>query len=104
MELTEEFGRYLGYISESLGRSERKVGLRDYCRGLMFPLQRKSIEPLAAAIDLIAISYRGGAGGRDRRGRLVFTIQCPALEMTPEVPSVAAKHGSSAIAVANDSD
>src|SRR6202022_1397630 len=51
MELTEEFGRYLGHISESLGRSERKVGLRDYCRGLMLPLQRKSTEPLAAAID-----------------------------------------------------
>src|ERR1700674_4911487 len=51
MELTEEFGRYLGHISESLGRSERKVGWRDYCRGLMLPLQRKSIEPLAAAID-----------------------------------------------------
>lgn len=51
MELTEEFARYLGHISESLGRSERKAGLKDYCRGLMLPLKRKSIEPLAAAID-----------------------------------------------------
>lgn len=51
MELTEEFARYLGHISESLGRSERKAGLKDYCRGLMLPLQRKSIEPLAAALD-----------------------------------------------------
>jgi SRSO17 transposase len=51
MELTEEFGRYLGHISASLGRAERKAGLREYCRGLMLPLKRKSIEPLAAAID-----------------------------------------------------
>src|SRR5450759_5725281 len=51
MELTEEFGRYLGHISASLGRAERKAGLQEYCRGLMLPVKRKSIEPLAAAID-----------------------------------------------------
>jgi SRSO17 transposase len=51
MELSEEFARYLGYISASLGRAERKTGLQDYCRALMLPLKRKSIEPLAAAID-----------------------------------------------------
>src|ERR1700675_3850273 len=51
MELNEEFARYLGYISASLGRAERKTGLQEYCRALMLPLKRKSIEPLAAAID-----------------------------------------------------
>jgi SRSO17 transposase len=51
MELTEEFGRYLEHVSEGLGRSERKVGLKNYCQGLMLPLKRKSMEPLAAAID-----------------------------------------------------
>ena len=51
MELSEEFGRYLGHISASLGRAERKAGLQEYCRALMLPLKRKSIEPLAAAID-----------------------------------------------------
>jgi SRSO17 transposase len=51
MELTEQFARYLGYISASLGRAERKAGLQEYCRALMLPLKRKSIEPLAAAID-----------------------------------------------------
>jgi hypothetical protein len=60
------------------------------------------VPSLTAAIDLIAISCRGGAGGRDCRGRLVFFIQCPALETTPEVTSVATKHGSSAMAVPND--
>ena len=51
MELIEEFAKYLDHVSAGLGRSERKVGLTDYCRGLMLPLKRKSFEPLAAAID-----------------------------------------------------
>ena len=41
----------LDHISEELGRSERKVYLKDYCEGLMLPLKRKSIGSLAAAID-----------------------------------------------------
>jgi len=51
MELTDEFERYLEHVSEGLGRSERKLGLKKYCGGLMLPLKRKSMEPLAAAID-----------------------------------------------------
>ncbi len=51
MELSEEFGRYLDHVSAGLGRSERKVGLKNYCQGLMLPLKRKSMEPLAAALD-----------------------------------------------------
>ena len=51
MELSEEFGRYLGHISAGLGRPERKTGLHEYCQALMLPLKRKSIEPLAAAMD-----------------------------------------------------
>ena len=51
MELSEEFGRYLGHISASLGRPEHKTGLHEYCQALMLPLKRKSIEPLAAALD-----------------------------------------------------
>jgi SRSO17 transposase len=51
MELTAEFTRYLEHVGEGLGRSERRLGLKDYCSALMLPLKRKSIEPLAAAID-----------------------------------------------------
>src|ERR1022692_3089706 len=32
-----------------LGRADRGAGLKDYCTGLMLPLERKSVEPLAAA-------------------------------------------------------
>ncbi len=51
MELTAEFTRYLEHVGDGLGRCERKLGLKDYCSALMLPLKRKSIEPLAAAID-----------------------------------------------------
>jgi SRSO17 transposase len=51
MELIEEFANYLDHLTEGLGRLERKLGLKDYCRALMLPLRRKSIEPLAAAVD-----------------------------------------------------
>jgi SRSO17 transposase len=51
LELTGQFERYLDHLGECLGRLERKLGLKDYCSALMLPLKRKSIEPLAAAID-----------------------------------------------------
>jgi SRSO17 transposase len=51
MEFTQEFTRYLEHVAAGLGRVERQLGLMDYCRALMLPLKRKSIEPLAAAID-----------------------------------------------------
>ena len=51
MELTADFTRYLEHVGDCLGRAERKLGLKDYCRALMLPLKRKSVEPLAAAID-----------------------------------------------------
>ena len=51
MELTGQFERYLDHVGECLGRVDRRLGLKDYCSALMLPLKRKSIEPLAAAID-----------------------------------------------------
>jgi len=51
MELTAEFTRYLEHVGEGVGRCERKGSLKNYCSALMLPLKRKSIEPLAAAID-----------------------------------------------------
>jgi SRSO17 transposase len=44
--------RFLAYVealASVLGHVDRAGPLRDYCTGLMLPLERKSIEPLAAA-------------------------------------------------------
>src|ERR1035437_207442 len=51
VNLTNEFGDYLEQLSEGLGRTARKVGLINYCSGLMLPLKHKSIEPLAGSLD-----------------------------------------------------
>jgi len=58
MELTGEFERYLDHVGQPLGRSDRKSTLRDYCSALMLPLKRKSVEPLAAAIDPLHVRSR----------------------------------------------
>ena len=48
MEELREFERYMAHLSEGLGHSDRHAGLRGYCTGLMAPLDRKSVEPMAA--------------------------------------------------------
>ena len=58
MEMIQEFAKYLEHVSQGVGRSERKASLRDYCQGLMLPLKRKSMEPLAAALDATHVRAR----------------------------------------------
>lgn len=48
MEEMQEFERYLAHLGEALGHADRQAGLRGYCTGLMSPLKRKSVEPMAA--------------------------------------------------------
>jgi len=45
----ERFAAYVDGLGSVLGHADRRAGLRDYCTGLMLPLDRKSVEPLAAA-------------------------------------------------------
>lgn len=58
MEIQEEFEGYLEYLCEALGHKDRHVGLKDYCRGLMLPLERKSIEPLAAHAEPLQVQSK----------------------------------------------
>jgi SRSO17 transposase len=46
----QDFERYLKHLGEGLGHADRQAGLRGYCTGLMSPLKRKSVEPMAAHI------------------------------------------------------
>ena len=45
------FDRYMAHLSEGLGHADRHAGLRGYCTGLMSPVARKSVEPMAAQVD-----------------------------------------------------
>jgi SRSO17 transposase len=58
MNATERFDRYLEHLSEGLGHADRHAGLRGYCTGLMLPLSRKSVEPMAARVDPMHASSR----------------------------------------------
>lgn len=51
MSKPTRFDRYLNHLSQSLGHADRIAGLKGYCTGLMMPLERKSVEPMAAGID-----------------------------------------------------
>ena len=46
-----EFEQYMAHWGEGLGYSTRNQHLTEYCGGLMLPLKRKSVEPLAAEAD-----------------------------------------------------
>ena len=51
MDDLQEFDRYMAHLSEGLGHADRHAGLRGYCTGLMSPVARKSVEPMAAQVD-----------------------------------------------------
>jgi SRSO17 transposase len=46
-----EFERYMRRLCEVLGHADRHGGFADYSRGLMLPIERKSVEPIAAHTD-----------------------------------------------------
>ena len=70
MDISKEFNRYVAHLSEGLGHADRHAGLSGYCTGLMLPLSRKSVEPMAARVDPLHASarHRGvcGAQGQQR--------------------------------------
>ena len=51
MDDLSEFDSYMAHLSDGLGHRDRHAGLRGYCSGLMAPLARKSVEPMAAHLD-----------------------------------------------------
>ena len=58
MDIFKEFGRYMAYLMQGLGHADRHAGLTGYCTGLMLPLSRKSVEPMAARVDPLHASAK----------------------------------------------
>lgn len=58
MGIDEELERYLERLAGVLGHADRRTGLMDYCRGLMLPIKRKSVEPLAAHVDPLHVQAK----------------------------------------------
>ena len=58
MSASERFDQYMVHLSQVLGHADRHAGLKGYCTGLMLPLARKSVEPMAARVDPLHASAR----------------------------------------------
>jgi len=58
MDAYTEFEHYLSHLSQGLGHADRHAGLSGYCTGLMLPLSRKSVEPMAARMDPLHASAK----------------------------------------------
>ncbi len=58
MDISKEFNRYMADLAQALGHADRHAGLSGYCTGLMLPLSRKSVEPMAARVDPLHASAR----------------------------------------------
>jgi SRSO17 transposase len=46
----QRFARYVTLLAEAVDHPSRAAPLRDYCTGLLLPIERKSIEPIAAQL------------------------------------------------------
>lgn len=58
MNTAQRFEAYLEHLAEGLGHADRHAGLKGYCTGLMLPLERKSVEPIAASVDSMHVGAR----------------------------------------------
>ncbi|MCE4554336.1 IS701 family transposase [Pelomonas cellulosilytica] len=58
MNVADRFEEYLEHLASGLGHADRHERLRGYCTGLMLPLARKSVEPMAARVDPVHASAR----------------------------------------------
>ena len=54
----DELEAYLNHLAHELGHADRHAGLKGYCSGLVLPLSRKSVEPMAAHIDPLHASAK----------------------------------------------
>ena len=54
----ERFMAYVEALAEVIGHADRAAPLRDYCRGLLLPGERKSVEPIAAVTAPARVSAK----------------------------------------------
>jgi len=75
------FAAYVEALGAVLGHADRQEPMRDYCLGLLMPIERRSVEPMAAVTAPAQRCY--GASGEDKASS--------SLETTDGVPHAAAE-------------
>lgn len=58
MNAIQRFEQCMEHLAGELGHMDRHAGLKGHCTGLMLPLSRKSVEPMAARVDPLHASAR----------------------------------------------
>ena len=53
-----DFAAYVEGLGQVLGHADRQEPMRDYCLGLMMPIARKSVEPMAAVTAPAAVAAK----------------------------------------------
>src|SRR3954454_9193019 len=66
----ERFAAYVEALAEVIGHADQAEPLRDYCRGLLLPGERKSVEPIAAVTA-------PGRGSAKHQSLLHFVANAP---------------------------
>ena len=56
MGIAKASDHYMAHLMQGLGHADRHSGLSGCCTGLMLPLSRKSVEPMAARVDRLHAS------------------------------------------------
>ena len=56
MTASKRFEAYTERLAAALGHADRETPFRQYATGLLLPLERKSIEPIAARVDPAQVS------------------------------------------------
>ena len=67
-ESEARFGAYVEALGSVLGHADRQQPMHDYCLGLLMPIERKSVEPLAAVTAPAQFAAKHQSLGT-RRGR-----------------------------------
>ena len=58
VEIEASFEAYVEQLIDVIGHADRAEPLKDYCLGLMLPVERKSVEPLAAVTAPARVSAK----------------------------------------------
>ena len=51
----KRFAAYMESLASAAGHEDRHRPLKNYCKGLLLPGERKSIEPMAARLDPVNV-------------------------------------------------